>query len=163
MLEVILLFVMGESQKKRLGEILVENGCLAPENLEEALQHQKKEGGMIGQILIRLGYLTEESLIAAIGKQLQIPYIPLSNYSINMDAAVQFGEELCRRYMLVVFDQDEKKIYIATADPLNEAAFEEIQKKTKLKTQLFIATPSELFSMLDVIFSAASKEMKKAG
>jgi hypothetical protein len=162
MLVVILLFVMGESQKKRLGEILVEDGCLTPENLEEALQHQKKEGGMVGQILIRLGYITEESLIAAVGKQLQIPYIPLSNYSINMDAASQLGEEFCRRHLSIVFDQDDKKIYMATADPLNETLVEEVHKKSKLKVQLFISTPSELFSMLDVIFRTASKELKKA-
>jgi hypothetical protein len=162
MLVVILLFVMGETQKKRIGEILVEDGCLSSENLDEALQHQKKEGGMIGQILIRLGYITEESLIAAVGKQLHIPYIPLSHYSINMEAASQMGEEFSRRHLLVVFDQDEKRIYAATADPLNETALEEIQKKIKLKVQLFVSTPSELFSMLDVIFNAASREMKKA-
>jgi hypothetical protein len=153
---------MGESQKKKLGEILVEDGCLTIESLDEALQHQKKEGGMIGQILIRLGYITEESLIAAVGKQLHVPYIPLSHYSINSEAALQFPEDFCRRHLAVVFDIDEKKIYVATADPLNETALEEIQKKSKLKVQLFISTPSELFSMLDVIFSAASKEMKKA-
>ena len=153
---------MGDNQKKKLGEILVENGCLSPEGLDEALQHQKKEGGMIGQILIRLGYITEESFIAAIAKQLQVPYIPLSNYSVNMDAAVQLGEEFCRRHLVVIFDQDEKKIYLATSDPLNELALEEIQKKIKLKIQLFISTPSELYSMLDVIFSAASKQIKKA-
>lgn len=162
MLVVILLFVMGETPKKRLGEILVEDGCLTPENLDEALQHQKKEGGMIGQILIRLGYITEESLIAAVGKQLHIPYIPLSNYSINMEAASQLGEDFSRRHLIVVFDQDEKKLYAATADPLNETALEEIQKKMNLKIQLFISTPSELFSMLDVIFSAASRNLKKA-
>lgn len=153
---------MGESQKKRLGEILVEDGCLTPESLEEALHHQKKEGGMIGQILIRLGYITEESLIAAVGKQLHIPYIPLSHYSINSEAALQFSEEFCRRNMVLAFDQDDKKIYVAAADPLNENAFEEMQKKTSLKMQLFISTPSELFSMVDVIFSAASKDLKKA-
>ena len=162
MLVVILLFVMGESQKKKLGEILVEDGCLSLENLEEALQHQKKEGGLIGQILIRLGYITEESLISAVGKQLHIPYLPLSNYSINMEVAAQLGEEFSRRHLFVVFDQDEKKIYAATADPVNEIALEEIHKKSKLKLQLFISTPSELYSMLDVIFSTAPRDLKKA-
>ncbi len=149
-------------QKKRIGEILIESGCLTPENLEEALQHQKKEGGMIGQILIRLGYISEESLIAAMGKQTHIPYIPLSHYSINMDAAVVLGEEFCRRHMLVVFDQDEKKIFLAIADPLNEIGVEEAAKKTKLKPQVFVSTPSEIYSMLDLIFSNLKKEMKKA-
>ena len=70
MLVVILLFDMTETQKRRLGEILIEDGCLSPENLQAALQYQKKEGGMIGQILVRLGHVNEDNLIAAIGKQL---------------------------------------------------------------------------------------------
>lgn len=155
---------MGDiSQKKRIGEILLEGGCLSPENLEEALEHQKKEGGMIGQILIRLGYISEESLISAICKQLHFPYIPLSNYSINMDAAVMLGEEFCRRHMMIVFDQDDKKIFLSVSDPLNEAGVEEVAKKTNLKPQVFVSTPSEIYSMMDVIFRNTKKEMKKAG
>lgn len=155
---------MGDlAQKKRIGEILVEGGCLSPENLEEALEHQKKEGGMIGQILIRLGYISEESLISAICKQLHIPYLPLSNYSINTDAAIALGEEFCRRHMMVVFDQDDKKIFITLADPLNEIGVEEAAKKTNLKPQVFVSTPSEIYSMLDVIFRNTKKELKKAG
>ncbi len=155
---------MGETQKKKLGEILVEDGCLTPENLQEALQHQKKEGGsMVGQILIRLGYITEESLIAAVGKQLRIPYVPLSNYSINMEVATQLDADFCRRHLMILFDQDEKKIYVSTADPLNETALEEISKKFNLKIQLFISTPTEIFNMLDLVFSASTKNLKKAG
>ena len=155
---------MGETQKKKLGEILVEDGCLTPENLEEALQHQKKEGGsMVGQILIRLGYITEESLIAAVGKQLHIPDIPLSNYSINMEAAAQLDADFCRRHLMILFDQDDKKIYISTADPLNDTALEEVAKKFNFKIQLFISTPTEIFNMLDLIFSATTKNLKKAG
>jgi type IV pilus assembly protein PilB len=159
---VILLYVMGDNQKKRIGELLIESGCLTQENLEEALQHQKKEGGMIGQILIRLGYISEDSLIAALSKQLHIPYLPLNQYSINMDAAGLLGEELCRRHLMLAFDFDDKKIYLALSDPLSDTLVDEIEKKVKLKPQVFISTPTEIYSMLDLIFSSAKKEMKKA-
>lgn len=152
---------MGELQKKRIGELLIENGSLSPENLEEALQHQKKEGGVIGQILIRLGYVSEESLVAALSKQLHVPYLPLSHYSINMDAAPLLGEELCRKHHVVPFDFDEKKIFVAISDPLNDFVGDDVEKKSKLKAQIFITTPSEIYTMLDLIFSA--NKMKKAG
>ncbi len=154
---------MTETKKKRLGEILIEDGVLSPESLEEALNHQKKEGGLIGQILIRLGYVTEEELIAAVGKQLRIPYIPLSHYSVNSETAVKFGVESCRRFLVLPFDQDEKNVFLTMGDPLNDLAIGEVEKKYSLRPQIFISTPTEIMNMVELIFSSAKKEAKKAG
>ena len=159
----ILYFAMTETKKKRLGEILIEDGILSPESLDEALNHQKKEGGLIGQILIRLGYVTEEELIAAVGKQLRIPYIPLMSYSVNSDTALKLGVEFCRRALLLPFDQDEKNVFLAMGDPLNDTAVGEVEKKCGLKAQIFISTPTEILNMVELIFNAAKKEVKKAG
>ena len=156
---------MKETQKKRLGEILIENGILSSENLEEALTLQKKEGGLIGQILIRMGYVSEEELIAAIGKQLRIAYIPLSQYSVNTDTVVKFGFDFCRRHLVLPFDEDDKNIFIAMGDPLNELVLTEVAKRCNLKVQVFISTSTEILNMLDLIFNSnsAQKEIKKAG
>lgn len=154
---------MTETKKKRLGEILIEDGVLSPESLEEALNHQKKEGGLIGQILIRLGYVTEEELIAAVGKQLRIPYIPLLNYSVNTDMALKLGAEFCRRGLLLPFDQDEKNVFLAMGDPLNDLAIGEVEKKCSLKPQVFISTPTEILNMVELVFNAVKKDVKKAG
>lgn len=145
--------------------MLIEDGILSSENLEEALHHQKKEGGLIGQILIRLGYLSEEDLIAAIGKQLHIPYIPLSNYSMNMEAAQSLSMDFCKKNFVLVFDRDEKHIWVALSDPLNDGLMEELEKKYKLKLQIFISTPTEVLNMIDLVFNmnASKKELKKAG
>ena len=154
---------MVERSKKRLGEILIEDGVLTSEHLEEALNHQKKEGGLIGQILIRLGYVSEEDLIAAVGKQLKVPYMPLSNYSLNTEVAQQFSMEFCRRNQAIVFELNEKYVFVALADPLNDIAIDDIQKKTGLKPQVFISTPTEILNMIDVIASVASKKDPKKG
>ena len=154
---------MSGTIKKRLGEILIEDGVLTPQSLEEALTHQKKEGGLIGQILIRLGYVSEEQVIAAVGKQLKIPYVPLSCYSVNGDTALQLGEDFCRRHLVLPFDQDGKYIFIAMGDPLNELAVVEIQKKFNLKPQIFISTPTEILNRVELLFNAGTGKEKKAG
>lgn len=155
---------MKERSKKRLGELLIERGVLSRENLVEALDYQKKNGGIIGQILIRLGYISEENLAGALGGQLKVPYLPLPHYSINTEAAQRLDEEFCRRNVLMAFDDDDKHIYIVAGDPLNEAAIEDIETKSQLRPQVFISTPTEIFNMLDLAFSAVSKkEVKKAG
>ena len=157
---------MVEKTKKRLlGEILIEDGILSKDDLQKALDYQSTEGGMIGQILVRIGLLTEEALIAALGKQLCMPYLPIANYSINMETVHLLDEKFCRAHTVMVFDQDERHVFIATADPLDTTGLEEIEKKIHLKPQIFLATPMEILNMLDVAFNASSgkKELKKAG
>ena len=112
---------MTERVRKRIGEILIEEGLLSKENLEEALNHQKKEGGLIGQLLLRLGYISEPQLIAALGKQLSIPYLPLENYSLNTEALENFDEEFLRRNVMTVFDQDEKHVLDRKSTRLNSS------------------------------------------
>lgn len=136
-----------------IGEILLEDGVLSSENLQEALDYQKKHGGLIGQVLISLGYISEEKLVAAICRQLQVPYLPLLNYSIDMDVVKKFEEDVCRRHMFIAIDEDEKRIFVAISDPLNSYAIEEIEKQTKNQIQLFVSTTHEIVQMLDLAFS----------
>lgn len=155
---------MRQKTKKRLGELLLEDGVITKEILEEVLTLQKKEGGMIGELLIRHGHITEENLIAALGKQLQMPYLPIANYSINMEAAQKYDEQFCRNSMSLILDENGKHVTLATADPLNEAAVEEVEKKSNLRAQVFITTPTEISNMLDVVYqNKKSKVIKKAG
>lgn len=154
---------MVEKTKKRIGELLIEDGILSKEGLQTALEHQKTEGGMIGQVLVRLGLITEENLIAALGSQLGIPFLPLINYSMNMDAVHLLDEKFCRQHVLLAFDQDEKRIYLTVADPLNDSVVTEIAEKTKLKPQVYLDTATDILGMLDVAFHASGKKpLKKA-
>jgi len=63
---------------KKIGEILISEGVISPSQLEETVNIQKREGGKLGEILIRLNYLSEEQLVIALGKQLGIPYVTSS-------------------------------------------------------------------------------------
>lgn len=159
-MEGILPNVMKERSKKRLGEILVEDGLITREMLDEALEYQKKDGGLIGQVLIRLGHISEEGLISELGKQLQIPYLSVANYSVNMDISAVYDEQICKKSMLLVLDQDEKHVYIAMADPLNDTALEDLMKESPLKPQIFLSTPTEIGNMLDLVYSRAQKGKK---
>lgn len=156
---------MTERVKKRIGEILIEDGILTREHLAEALEKQQKEGGLIGHLLIRLGYVSEEAVVAALSKQLKIPYLALSYYSLNPDAARLLEEDFCRKNLILIFDADEKYIYLCTGDPLNDRALAEIAQKTNLGVQAFISTPTEILEGIAALFQPpVSKEtFKKAG
>ena len=63
--------------------------------------------------------------------------------------------------MLLVFDVDDDKCYLMLADPLNDIALEEIQRTLNRKAQVFITTPSEVLTMLDIAFTQATDSPKK--
>ncbi len=145
-----------ESEKKRkIGEILVEGGLLSKAQLEEALAFQKEKGGMIGQILVEKKFIEEESLTGALGKQSQVPYIPLKNYAINPDMAAMLTSDFCHENMAVAFDCDHKKVYIAVADPLNDAVIEKIRTLTGRIPQVFLARISEILNAIFFIYHEA--------
>ena len=153
--------VMTEAPKKKLGEILVEGGQLTRDHLNEALSYQKSNGGLLGQILVSLGYVTEVDVVSALAVQMKIPYLPLSNYSVNMDTAREVGEEFCRRHLVVPFDQDDRYVFVSAVDPLNDTIVEELHKTMKLKPRLFVSTATEIINMLDVCFSGGSTKKEK--
>lgn len=155
---------MAQTTRKRLGEILIEDGLLSQESLSEALCHQKKTGGLIGQILIQLGYVTEEELVGALGKQLRVPYMPLNQYAINAQAVQLLDEAFCRKNIILAFDCDDRHICLAIADPLHDVIVEEIRQMTKLKPQVFISTPTEIRALFDQLFEKErDTQHKKAG
>ncbi len=141
--------------RRRIGEILLEDGLLSKAQLEEALAHQREKGGLIGRILVEKNLVAEESLIAALGKQSKVPYIPLKNYSINPDMAELLKSDFCHENTLVAFDCDSKKVYVAVADPMNDAAIETIRKLTGRIPQVFLARISEILNAIFFIYHEA--------
>jgi type IV pilus assembly protein PilB len=146
---------MGSKIKRRIGEILIEDGLLTKPQLEEALAHQKEKGGLIGKILIEKNFVEEESLISALSKQFKIPYLSLKNYSINPDMAEVLKSDFCHENMLVAFDCDPKKIYIAVADPMNDAAAEKVKALTGRIPQVFLSRIPEILNAIYFIYHEA--------
>jgi len=147
---------MDQKKKKRIGEILIEDGLLSKAQLEEALAFQKEKGGLIGKILVEKKFVDEESLVSALGKQSKVPYIPLKSYAINPDMAGMLKAEFCHENTLVAFDCDHKKVYVAVADPMNDAAIEQVRTMTGRIPQVFLAKFSEILNAIYFIYHEAS-------
>ena len=143
---------MSPKVRRRIGEILIEDGLLSKIQLDEALAHQKEKGGLIGKILVEKNFVDEETLIGALGKQFKVPYIPLKNYSINPDMADLLNADFCHENMLVAFDCDHKKVYVAVADPMNDAALELVRTQTGRMPQVFLARISEILNAIYFIY-----------
>ncbi|MFZ3137527.1 MAG: type II secretion system protein GspE, partial [Thermodesulfovibrionales bacterium] len=83
---------------KLLGQLLVTSNVITEEQLREAIGHQRKQGGRLGTNLVKLGYLTEEKLVAFLSKQWGVPAINLSDYKIEPSVLKLIPVEIARKY-----------------------------------------------------------------
>ena len=141
---------------KRLGEVLLERGVINQPQLEKALAHQQQHGGQIGQILIHLGFITEEEMALALTAQYGFPYLPLDNYEIEEALITTIPEPVARHYCLIPIDRIGNALTLAMADPTNIQAIEEIELLTKCVVQTFVSTPTDITRALDKLYKHAA-------
>lgn len=140
---------------KRLGELLVERKVVTTEQLETALKIQKAKGGLLGQILVSLGFATEEAVAQAVTAQYGFPYLPLKSYAIDPELLRMIPENVARQYCLVPVDHIGDTLTIAMADPLDARVIEDIEMLSRCSVQIFIATGSEVMEAIQRSYGAA--------
>jgi len=129
---------------KQLGELLVERCIINEAQLEKALKLQKEKGGLIGQVLVLLGYVKEEEIAQALTVQYGFPYLPLECYDINAEAIKTIPDNVATQYNLIAIDKIGDLLTIAMSNPLNFQAVEDIELLTKCKVQVFVSTMTDI-------------------
>ena len=129
---------------KQLGELLVERGIITQVQLDKAIKFQKERGGLIGQILVTMGFAKEEEIAQSLTVQYGFPYLPLECYDINAEAIKLIPENVAIQYNLVAIDKIGDLLTIAMSNPLNYQAIEDIEMLTKCKVQVFVSTMTDI-------------------
>ncbi len=129
---------------KHLGELLLERGLITADQLEKALSIQREKGGLIGMILVMLGFAKEEEIAQALTVQYGFPYLPLEHYEVNPEALKLIPENVASQYNLMPIDKMEDLLTIAMSNPLNVQAVEDIEMITKCKVEVFVSTMTDI-------------------
>ncbi len=129
---------------KQLGELLVERKIIKESELQKALQIQKEKGGLLGNILVLLGFATEEQIAQALTTQYGFPYLPLKNYEIDHEVVKLIPRNVAEQYALIAIDKVGNSLTVAMANPLNLHAIEDVELITNCKVQTFVSTQSDI-------------------
>ena len=129
---------------KKLGQLLLERGIIKKQQLENALQLQKREGGFISQSLLKLGFVTEADIASCLSSQYGFPYLPLKNYTIDPKVIKLVPAELARQCDILPIDKIGNLLTVVMIDPLNLNVIEELKVITGCKVQPFIGTKSDV-------------------
>ncbi|HOJ78178.1 MAG TPA: hypothetical protein PLZ08_09400, partial [Bacillota bacterium] len=130
--------------KRRLGEILVDSGLLSVDELQRVLEIQQKRKMPLGKLVVELNLLTEHQISEALSEQTGFPYINLSNYAINPDAANSIPGKIAERFAMVPFDFKENRLLVAAADPLNLEGLDVIRQISKRELEIYFATEDDI-------------------
>jgi len=144
--------------KKRLGELLVTEGLITNEQIQEGLSEQQKSGGMLGENLIKLGYITEMDIAGALSTQFGLPYIDATHCTIMKEVMDILPIEFMNQYQFVILDKIGSVVTIAISSPLSEKIIDEIVKKTSCQVFAFVSTGSQI---KQTIQSAQGQTKKK--
>ena len=134
--------------KKRLGEILVEQGLLTQEQVQDALRLQHQSGLLFGETLVQQKLITEEKIVSVLVGQFGIPYIKPTLYNVSKDLLEIFDPAMMRRYQFVPMDSVGSVLLIAIAGSLTEDVLKEIEGQTGCTLQLFLTKMSEINQVL---------------
>lgn len=134
--------------KKKLGEILVEQGLLTPEQVQDALRMQHQTGLMFGETLVQNKLITEDKIVAVLVSQFGIPYVKPVNYKIPKELLEIFEPAVMRKFQFVPMDSIGNVLVIAIAGLLSEDVFKEIETQTGCSLQVFLTKMSEIEAVL---------------
>lgn len=139
----------------RIGDILVEEGIITKEQLDNALKIQQTtyRDKRIGDLLINLKYITEEQLTQSLAKRLRVPYINLKNYPIKNEIVNILDEKIARRYLAIPIGKNGNMLTVGMSDPLNLYAVEEMRLATRLEINPVICTKTDIENIIERCYS----------
>ena len=140
---------MARPEKVRLGDLLVQQKLISQEQLMFALEQQKRSGRKLGRVLVDNAFVTEEQISEALAKQLNIPYINLKYYNINLEKVRLLPENQARRFRVIVLEDRNNALLVGMADPTDLFAFDEISRIVKRNIDIAVVTEGQLLESID--------------
>jgi len=139
---------------KQLGELLIDRGVINKHQLDEALIIQQQKGGLIGEILVELGFVKEEDIAQALTAQYGFPFLPLANYEINSDIAQLIPSRVAKQYMIIPIDKIGSNLTLAMSNPLNIQAIEDVELICGCNVQAFVSTSSDIKAAIEKYYKS---------
>ena len=148
---------------KRLGEILMERGVLAQEDLDRGLEIQRERGDKIGRILVDLGFIAQKDLLLALSEQLGIPVAQIDAAPAISPETEQLSSRFLRQARVLPLAVSGTTLRLAMADPLDFETLSVVRHATGLTVQPELATEAEILDAIERYYGEDEKETTTSG
>lgn len=134
-------------RRKKLGDLLIEQGLLTEEELLSVLEG-KQSDQKIGDALLQRGIITEQQLIETLEVQLGIPHVTLYRYPFDPKLFNMVPKEVAKRKMLVPLKRENDKLYIAMTDPMDIITIDDLRLTTGFNIEPAIASKDDIMKTI---------------
>src|SRR5918911_4035446 len=141
---------------QRIADVLIEDGLLLPNQLEEAIGIQKTEGGRLLKILTDKQFVTEQDMAFSMGRCLNTPPINLAKLTIPEEVMTLVPRDMAKANKLVPIARLNGKLFVAMADPTNVLAVDDLKRRVQLEIVPMIATEQAVNDALSGIHTSSA-------
>jgi len=142
-----------------IAEVLLERGLITSDHLAEAMSLRKKEGVRLDRALVRLGCIGEEDLLKVMSEQLAVPMVDLNEVDIDLETLRSLPPKLVHRKGIIPVKRDNGKLTVATSDPFDLYAFDEIRLLTGLEIQPALAPEEDIQKVIKAQFGVGGETL----
>jgi type IV pilus assembly protein PilB len=147
----------------RLGDILVKDSLISADQLKQALDYQKKNGGRLGTCLVKMGLVSDEDITAVLSRQYGVPSINLRFYEVDPSVIKLVPQETAVRYQIVPLSRVGSTLTIAMTDPTNVFAMDDIKFMTGFNVEPVVASETAITEAIGKFYGSveAGEELDK--
>jgi len=146
----------------RIGELLLKERRITPEQLQEALAYQKAHGGKLGTALVKLGFVRDDDITGLLSKQYGVPSINLTQFDIDAAIVKLIPLETAQKYQIVPLSRVGATLTIAMTDPTNVFAMDDIKFMTGYNIEPVVASESAVTEAIQKYYGLAKSSEPSA-
>lgn len=139
----------------KVGEILVKQGLIRPDQLSHAIEEQRKTGNKITAILITQGAIKDPQILRALEKHYTVPGVAVATFEVDPAIAQLVPRELCEKHNIIPIQKAGQTLVVAFSDPSNIMVREDLRFITKMKIQPVVATPMGITAALEKTYGGS--------
>jgi len=138
----------------RLGELLVRHGSIQPEELAQATEQQRQQGGALSRHLVKLGLITEENLLGYLQREYRLPVVDPLSLEIPREVLDLVPLSIVVKHHLIPTNLTRSTLTIAMSDPSNLAAINEVKFVTGYDVKVAVSAPSSLEQAIENLYES---------
>ena len=141
----------------RIGELLLKEKLITPDQLQQALAQQKSNGGKLGFNLVKMGFVKDEQITALLSKQYGVPSINLAQFKLDPTIIKLVPNETARKYQIIPLSRSGSTLTIAMTDPTNVFAMDDIKFMTGYTVEPVVASEIAITEAVEKYYPVGGK------
>jgi len=140
--------MLNRIRRKRFGEIIVSEGLISRDQLDEALDLQRTSGEFLGTILLDLGYITEGDIVKTLSVQHQLPFLRPSLYELDRKLILKFKPDFLHLHKMLPVDQIGDLLLLVVTDIPCDEVLGQVQQTCQSNLAIYIGSIHEVDRLL---------------